>query len=259
MTWKLAGVVSIISLGLFLLVAGETEFHLIGFIMVMSASALSGLRWTITQVLLQGDGQGSRSRGGALEIIQALTPIMGLTLLITSLCTENLWKRLPNSPYFSSGLHIFWTCLILIAGGLIALCMVWAEFTLIANTSALTFMVAGTFKEIVTVGAAVLFLHEDFTLVNGLGLVVLISGVGLFNYFKYRKYKEKMLSDIEEMVLLNNDTDQYGELRTNERMHLLINNNTNSSSVKMSQQSSGSNASTPRSGTVLSQRRTPDS
>lgn len=228
--------------------------------MVMSASALSGLRWTITQVLLQGDGHGSRSRGGALEIIQALTPIMGLTLLITSLCTENLWKSLPNSPYFSSGLHIFLTCLILIAGGLIALCMVWAEFTLIANTSALTFMVAGTFKEIVTVGAAVLFLHEDFTLVNGLGLVVLISGVGLFNYFKYKKYKEKLLSDIEDMELLSNDTlDQYGELRTNERMHLLVNSNA-SSSMKMSQQSSGSNASTPRgNGTVLNQRRSPDS
>jgi hypothetical protein len=28
--------------------------------------------------------------------------------------------------------------------------MVWTEFTVIAETSALTFMVAGTFKEIVT-------------------------------------------------------------------------------------------------------------
>ena len=43
-----------ISPGLGLLVAGETEFDLAGFVMVMVASALSGLRWTITQVLLQG-------------------------------------------------------------------------------------------------------------------------------------------------------------------------------------------------------------
>jgi len=28
--------------------------------------------------------------------------------------------------------------------------MVWVEFTVIAQTSALTFMVAGTFKEVVT-------------------------------------------------------------------------------------------------------------
>ena len=54
-SWQLAAVVAVISVGLFLLVAGETQFHLVGFIMVMSASALAGLRWTITQVLLQGD------------------------------------------------------------------------------------------------------------------------------------------------------------------------------------------------------------
>lgn len=204
MTWKLAGVVCIISCGLFLLVAGETEFNLVGFVMVLVASALAGLRWTITQVLLQGDSH-SRSRGGALEIIEALTPIMGCTLLVTSLCTEHLWSSLPNSTYFSSVWNSCLTVGILLAGGVIALCMVFAEFTLIANTSALTFMVAGTFKEVVTVGAAVLFLHEDFTLVNGLGLVVLISGVALYNYFKYQKYKEGLL--LEEHVELMSEYD----------------------------------------------------
>lgn len=39
--------------GLLLLVAGETQFHLVGFLMVMSAALLSGFRWTVTQMLLQ--------------------------------------------------------------------------------------------------------------------------------------------------------------------------------------------------------------
>lgn len=218
MTWKLAGVVSIISCGLFLLVAGETEFNLVGFIMVLVASALAGLRWTITQVLLQGDSH-SRSRGGALEIIETLTPIMGLTLLFTSLCTEKLWSSLPNSTYFSTGWNSLLTILILLAGGVIALCMVFAEFTLIANTSALTFMVAGTFKEVVTVGAAVLFLHEDFTLVNGLGLIVLISGVALYNYFKYQKYKEGLL--LEEQIELMSEYDNLRRDKDDEASSLL--------------------------------------
>ena len=51
--------VSIISCGLLLLVYGETKFHLIGFILVMTAAMLAGLRWTITQVLLQGSPEGS--------------------------------------------------------------------------------------------------------------------------------------------------------------------------------------------------------
>lgn len=55
-SWHLATVVGVISLGLVLLVKGETSFNLLGFVLVMTASMLSGLRWTITQVLLQGTG-----------------------------------------------------------------------------------------------------------------------------------------------------------------------------------------------------------
>eukprot|EP00884_Botryococcus_braunii_P017264 jgi/Botrbrau1/4220/Bobra.0044s0018.7 len=63
-SWSLAGVVAVISLGLTLLVAGETQFNMVGFVLVMLASMLSGLRWTITQVLLQGsDHQGKLADG----------------------------------------------------------------------------------------------------------------------------------------------------------------------------------------------------
>jgi hypothetical protein len=47
---KLAGVVSIIVVGLVLLVAGETDFDALGFILAMTAACLSGLRFTLTQV-----------------------------------------------------------------------------------------------------------------------------------------------------------------------------------------------------------------
>lgn len=46
--------VAVICTGLLLLVAGEAEFDLLGFLVVMTASMLAGFRWTITQVLLQG-------------------------------------------------------------------------------------------------------------------------------------------------------------------------------------------------------------
>jgi solute carrier family 35 protein C2 len=47
-------VVLVISSGLLLLVKGEAEFHLLGFSLVMTAACLSGLRFTLTQVLLHG-------------------------------------------------------------------------------------------------------------------------------------------------------------------------------------------------------------
>lgn len=52
-TWGLAGIVVVISTGLVMLVDGEVEFNLFGFFLVMSAAAMSGVRWTIAQVLLQ--------------------------------------------------------------------------------------------------------------------------------------------------------------------------------------------------------------
>ena len=78
--------VAIISCGLVLLVYGETAFDLTGFALVMSASMLSGLRWTITQVLLQGKpgASGHGASGGPIEILLHLTPGELITLLETS-------------------------------------------------------------------------------------------------------------------------------------------------------------------------------
>lgn len=70
-----------------------------------------------------------------------------------SLIAEQLWVVLPASPYFSSLTALGVTASCILFGGLIAFLMVWVEFTVIQETSALTFMVAGTFKEIVTGGA----------------------------------------------------------------------------------------------------------
>jgi hypothetical protein len=58
-------VVSVISAGLLLLVYGETRFHLVGFLLVMAAAMLAGLRWTITQVLLQGTPESGGAAHGA--------------------------------------------------------------------------------------------------------------------------------------------------------------------------------------------------
>lgn len=49
---------------------------------------------------------------------------------------------------------------------------VWVEFALIGSTSALTFMVAGVLKEIVTVLVAHFVYDDSFTALNGAGLAV---------------------------------------------------------------------------------------
>jgi hypothetical protein len=62
----------------------------------------------------------------------------------------------------------------------------------IKETSALTFMIAGTVKEVVTVITAVIVFGDKFGLVNGIGLVIVIAGVLLFNWYKLQKLKQSM-------------------------------------------------------------------
>lgn len=45
--------VILIACGLFLFTYHYTEFHAFGFLLIMLASFLSGLRWTITQLITQ--------------------------------------------------------------------------------------------------------------------------------------------------------------------------------------------------------------
>lgn len=46
-------IVSLISIGLFMFTYKSTQFQLNGFLLVLSASMLSGLRWTLSQKLMQ--------------------------------------------------------------------------------------------------------------------------------------------------------------------------------------------------------------
>ena len=46
-------VVLLIAIGLFMFTFESTQFSLIGFILVLLASFLSGLRWTLSQIVLQ--------------------------------------------------------------------------------------------------------------------------------------------------------------------------------------------------------------
>eukprot|EP00271_Cylindrocystis_brebissonii_P011325 TRINITY_DN2860_c0_g1_i1.p1 TRINITY_DN2860_c0_g1~~TRINITY_DN2860_c0_g1_i1.p1 ORF type:complete len:288 (+),score=57.97 TRINITY_DN2860_c0_g1_i1:318-1181(+) len=68
--------------------------------------------------------------------------------------------------------------------------MILAEFLLISETSALTFSVAGTIKEGLTIVVSHFVFHDKFTKVNTVGLIVMVVGVSLFNWYKVQKMRE---------------------------------------------------------------------
>lgn len=123
-SWRLIGVITLICAGVLLMVATETHFVLGGFLLVISASALGGLRWALTQVLLKNKKMGMDNPAAT---IYWLSPCMGVTLGVVSLTIEQ-WPTLFRTPFFDGVMKTLETTLYLIAPGVIAFCMVLSEF-----------------------------------------------------------------------------------------------------------------------------------
>lgn len=121
---RLVGVISLIFAGVLLMVATETHFVLSGLILVLSASAFGGLRWSLTQLLLKNKNMGLDNPAAT---IYWLSPIMGLSLAIISFVLDG-WIAVFRSKFFDGAGTIFRTTLLLISPGIVAFFMVMSEF-----------------------------------------------------------------------------------------------------------------------------------
>ena len=65
--WSLVVVVLFIFTGLFMFTYHSTQFNLEGFILVMTASVLAGMRWTLAQVVMQKNELGLLCQSSVLK------------------------------------------------------------------------------------------------------------------------------------------------------------------------------------------------
>uniref|UniRef100_A0A8C1L191 Sugar phosphate transporter domain-containing protein n=2 Tax=Cyprinus carpio TaxID=7962 RepID=A0A8C1L191_CYPCA len=142
-------VVLLIASGLFMFTLKSTQFNLEGFIMVLLASFIGGIRWTLTQVLMQ-------------------KAELGLSVSTT----EKLFRVSELS-------HLLYSLVTLTVGGMLAFGLGFSEFLLVSRTSSLTLSIAGIFKEVCTLLLAVEFMGDKMSTVNWLGFAVCLSGISL--------------------------------------------------------------------------------
>ncbi|KAF9338760.1 Triose-phosphate Transporter [Linnemannia elongata] len=198
-TWTLAGVIGVICVGLFMMVMSEVDFVLIGFIQVMAAAVLGGLRWSLTQILLERTDTKSGSLANPISTIFFLSPIMGVCLCIVAGIFEG-FGTIFGSPFFATAGSAMGTLGLLFMGGVFAFMMVLAEFNLIARTSVVTLSVLGIIKEVVTIVISSLVFHDHLTLVNILGLFVTLTGIGFYHFMKLRQMKSKARRAAKELA-----------------------------------------------------------
>ncbi|KAG5544932.1 hypothetical protein RHGRI_017406 [Rhododendron griersonianum] len=183
-------------------VVKETEFEFWGFVFVMLAAVMSGFRWTMTQILLQVwlvslsilHTVCMFRLKDPITLMSYVTPVMAVSTALLSLILDP-WDEFKGSTYFNSSSHIIRSCLLMLFGGTLAFFMVLTEYILVSITSAVTVTIAGVVKEAVTILVAVFYFHDQFTWLKGVGLIIILVGVSLFNWYKYQKLQKGELGE----------------------------------------------------------------
>lgn len=190
-TWRLVAIIATMTAGVIMMVAGEIEFHLGGFILIISSAFFSGFRWGLTQILLLRHPATSNP----FSSIFFLTPIMFATLLLIAVPVEgflNFWEGITT---LSHEWGILKAPLLLLFPGTIAFLMTASEFALLQRSSVVTLSIAGIFKEVVTIIVAALVFDDKLTPINISGLLVTLVAIISYNYVKLTKMRQEAQVD----------------------------------------------------------------
>lgn len=184
-SWRLVIIIGIMTIGVIMMVAGETAFDARGFILVMSSACSSGFRWSLTQILLLRNP----ATANPFSSIFFLAPVMFVSLFVLAVPVEGFPALFEGLSKLFDNKGTFLGICILLFPGTLAFLMTASEFALLKRTSVVTLSICGIFKEVVTITTANLVFHDPLTPINLTGLFVTIISIGAYNYFKIQKMR----------------------------------------------------------------------
>lgn len=203
---KLVAIITTMTVGVIMMVAGETAFNVLGFILVILAAFFSGFRWALTQILLLKNPATSNP----FSSIFFLAPVMFVTLAIIAVPVEGFVPVATGLKSLVDAKGVFLGICILIFPGCLAFMMTASEFALLQRTSVVTLSICGIFKEVVTIAAAGIVFKDPLTPINVTGLLVTIASIGAYNYVKITKMRRDARKDIAMEPKSTNDEDEDG-------------------------------------------------
>lgn len=176
-----------IAIGIALASFGEEEktFNLLGFILQLLATALGGLRWAMTHVLLKG---GDGEKMPPLTATLYTSPMTAACVLPFAVLLEggNVITRLNEIERSE-----FWIILgtMTLVGSLVFVLLI-SEYWLVNATSSLALSVAGVFKELLTIAGGIVLLREHLTVLNVIGFLVCQVGIFIYVWLRYNRSDE---------------------------------------------------------------------
>lgn len=190
-SWKLVLIIATMTIGVIMMVAGETAFNALGFVLIISAAFFSGFRWALTQILLLRNPATSNP----FSSIFFLAPVMFVALFVMAVPVEGFGPLAAGLGALAEKEGAFRGIGILLFPGILAFLMTASEFALLKRTSVVTLSICGIFKEVVTISAAGIVFHDPLTPINISGLLVTIASIAAYNYIKIAKMRR--LAEVE--------------------------------------------------------------
>ncbi|XP_028523257.1 solute carrier family 35 member C2 isoform X2 [Apis cerana] len=194
-SWSLSCIVVMISGGLFMFTYKSTQFGIFGFVICLLASFSSGIRWTMTQLIMQKSKFGMKSPIDMMYYMQLwmLLPIVPVMIWFEG---PRLYNNFKNTDW--NNIHtIAMTVTAIFGSAIIAFHMEIMEFLVVTYTSSLTLSITGIIKEICILILAVEWKGDQMSGLNFIGLLMCLCGIIIHTIQKVLSNRNKIAENLE--------------------------------------------------------------
>ncbi|KAG5309381.1 S35C2 protein, partial [Acromyrmex insinuator] len=194
-SWSLVGIVAMIAGGLAMFTYKSTQFGILGFILCLLASFASGIRWTMTQLIMQRSKLGLHD---PIDMMYYMQPWMLLPAISVTLWFEGgkIYDSIRITDWSNIN-NILLTTAAVITGAILAFSMEVMEFLVVTYTSSLTLSISGICKEICTLALAFVLKGDQLTGLNFVGLLMCLGGIILHVVQKVLLNRKKAVDNME--------------------------------------------------------------
>lgn len=197
-SWSLSCIVVMISGGLFMFTYKSTQFEIFGFVICLLASFSSGIRWTMTQLIMQKSKFGMKSPIDMMYYMQLwmLLPIVPVMMWFEG---PRLYNNFKITDW--NNIHtIAMTITAIFGSAIIAFHMEIMEFLVVTYTSSLTLSITGIIKEICILILAVEWKGDQMSGLNFIGLLMCLCGIIIHTIQKVLSNRNKIAENLELQV-----------------------------------------------------------
>ncbi|TKR95398.1 hypothetical protein L596_009573 [Steinernema carpocapsae] len=174
---------TLIATGLFLFTWQAAQLDMLGLLLVELAAASTGVRWTVSQLVMQREDQATSLRH-PLDMVIHVQPWMVVAILPLLFVFEGGELTLTRIFMYEKEYQPLRVMFLITFGGLLAFLMEMSEYLLLVHTSGITLNIFGIIKEVMTLLLAHQLNGDRLSNINLFGLLLCLLGMTIHGLSK---------------------------------------------------------------------------